>query len=201
MAFAERELPVAMTSFTVGPISVEILSEPVTIVDSPARGVGDTPGTAENPATFSSLDGWLGRFGFFQFDGIVKPIGKFYWHRDSLQAPYDRLERAGTISLATGGGRWIAPLRALKKGGKDYPTLQRVSDEDLDYLAGGDFRALAASLGEVEFNRYGDLVPDAGKVVANGLGMAVPAGQVGPLIAMIAVTRPLALVKRFGEAP
>lgn len=188
-----------MTSFTVGPISVQIETEPVTIVDSPARGIEDVAGTAATPATFSSLDGWLGRFGFFEFSGVDKPIGKFYWHKDPVHAPYDRLERAGTISLAVEGDRWVAPLRALKIEGKPYPTLNRVSEEELDQLAGSDFQHLASSLGEVEFGRYGDLVPSAGKTVVNGLGMAVPAGQVGPLIAMIAVTRPLALVKRFGE--
>lgn len=188
-----------MTSFTVGPISVQIETDSVTIVDSPVRGIDNVSGTATSPATFYSLDGWLGRFGFFEFDGFEKPIGKFYWHKDPVHPPYDRLERAGTISLAVEGGRWVAPLRALKKDGKPYATLNRVSEEDLDQLAGSDFQQLAASLGGVEFGRYGDLVPSAGKTVVNGLGMAVPAGEVGPLIAMIAVTRPLALVKRFGE--
>lgn len=188
-----------MTSFTLGPLSVQIENEPVTIVDSPARGIDDVRGTAQNPATFSSLDGWVGRFGFFEFEGVEKPIGKFFWHKDPVHAPYDRLERAGTISLAVEGGRWVAPLRALKKNVKAYANLHRVSDEDLNHLAGSDFRELTSSLGEVEFGLYGDLVPSAGKTVANGLGMAVPAGQVAPLVAMIAVTRPMALVKRFGE--
>jgi hypothetical protein len=187
-------------SFTVGPISVQFENAPVTIIDSPARGIENVPGTAHSPASFSSLDGWLGRFGFFEFDGVEKPIGKFYWHKDPVHEPYDRLERAGTISLAVEGGLWVAPLRGLKKDGKPYPTLNRVSDEELDHLAGRDFRQFASSLGAVEFGRYGDLVPSAGKTVANGLGMAVPARQVGPLLAMIAVTRPIALVKRFGES-
>ncbi len=195
----KQKAPVAMTSFTLGPLSVQIESQPVTIIDSPARGLEDVPGTAHSPASFSSLDGWLGRFGFFEFDGVEKPIGKFYWHKDPVHEPYDRLERAGTISLAVGGGRWVAPLRALKKNDKPYANLHRVSYEELDYLAGSNFRELTSSLGEVEFGRYGDLVPSAGRAVADGLGMAVPARQVGPLVAMIAVTRPMALVKRFGE--
>lgn len=190
-----------MTSFTVGSISVEVESKPVTITDTPVQGAEEQEGIARNPAVFTSLDGWLGRFGVFEYENLDKLMGKFYWHKQPVDPPYSRLVRAGAVSVVNEGGRWIAPLRAMKKVGKDYPTLNRVSDEDLDYLAGQDFREFVAGFGDVEIKRYGDLVQNAGKQVANGLGIAVPAGQVGPLIAMIAVTRPLALVKRFGEAP
>jgi len=185
--------------FTLGPVTVEITPEPVTISDIPVRGDKEQLGTAQAPATFSSLDGWLGRFGFFEFPESGRVIGKFFWHKDPVHSPYDRLERAGTVSVVSEGGRWLVPLRAMKKVDKPYPTLHRVTDEDLDYLAGQNFREFASSLGALEFGRYGDLVPKAGKAVANGLGMSVPAGQVAPLMAVIAVTRPLALVKRFGE--
>lgn len=188
-----------MTSFTVGSISVDIESKPVTITDSPVQGAEEQEGVARNPAAFTSLDGWLGRFGFFEYENLDKLMGKFYWHKVPVDPPYFRLVRAGAVSVVNEAGRWIAPLRAMKKVGKDYPTLNRVSDEDLDYLAGQNFREFVASFGDVEIKRYGDLVQNAGKQVANGLGISVPAGQVGPLIAMIAVTRPVALVKRFGE--
>ena len=188
-----------MTSFTIGPISVEIQSMPVSIIDKPPRGAEEQTGIAANPAFFSTLDGWRGRFGFFAFAGMDKLTGKFYWHKDPVLPPYDRLERAGTISVVTEGGRWVTTLRALKKVAKDYPNLHRVTEEELDDLAGMSFSAFVSSLGEAEIGRYGDLVANAGKQVANGLGIAVPAGQVGPLIGMIAVTRPLALLKRFGE--
>jgi hypothetical protein len=189
-----------MTSFTVGPISVDIQSEPVSIMDKPVRGAEEQAGIAANPAFFSTLDGWRGRFGFFAFEGMDKLTGKFYWHKDPVLPPYDRLERAGTISVVNEGGKWVTTLRALKKVDKDHPNLRRVTEEDLDYLAGSGFIEFVSSLGQVEIGQYGDLVTNAGKQVANGLGIAVPAGQVGPLMGMIAVTRPLALVKRFGEA-
>lgn len=188
-----------MDSFAVGAISVEVHKEPVSILDKPDRDAEEQPGIAANPASFSTLDGWLGRFGFFAFEGRATLTGKFYWHKTPLLSPYDRLERAGTISVVNSGGNWVAPLRALKVVAKPYPTLHRVAEEDLDHLAGSSFVEFVSSLGAVEVERYGDLVPDAGPRVANGLGIAVPAGQVVPLMGMIAVTRPLALVKRFGE--
>jgi len=188
-----------MDSFAVGAISVEVHKEPVSIFDKPDRDAEEQPGIAANPASFSTLDGWLARFGFFAFEGRATLTGKFYWHKEPVLPPYGRLERAGTISVVNAGGKWVTTLRALKKGKKDYANLHRVTEEDLDHLAGSSFVAFVSSLGSVEIERYGDLVPDAGPRVANGLGIAVPAGQVGPLMGMIAVTRPLALVKRFGE--
>ena len=96
------------------------------------------------------------------------------------------------------GGRWITPLRAMKIAGKPWATLNRVSEEELDQLTGASFLDFVSGLGDVEVGRYGDFVPNAGKTVVNGLGIAVPAGQIAPLVGMIAVTRPIALVKRFG---
>jgi len=189
-----------MTSFTVGPLKVEIQADSVNIMDTPVRGAEEQRGTAKNPAFFSTIDGWLGHFGFFEFEQLDKPIGKFYWHKEPVLPPYNRLVRAGTISVVDDGGRWVAPLRALKKGAKDFPALHRVTFEDLDFLAGQGFEDFIHSLGEVEFGRYGDLVPSAGKQVADGLGISVPAGHVAPLMGMIAVTRPLALLRRFGES-
>lgn len=190
-----------MDSFSVGPITVEIQSEPVTIMDKPSRGADEQPGIAAKPAFFSTLDGWRSRFGFFAFEGSNKLLGKFFWHKDPLLPPYDRLERAGTISVVNHGSKWVAPLRALKKVSKDYPTLHRVTEEELDSLVDGSFVDLVSSQGTVDIRRYGEIIPEASARVANGLGIAVPAGQVGPLMAMMAVTRPLALVKRFGESP
>lgn len=188
-----------MSTFARGPISVEIESESVTITDTPTRETEEQEGTAKNPATFSSLDGWLGRFGFFEFPAAQIIIGKFFWHKIPVVSPYDRLERAGTVTVVSRNGRWIIPVRALKTEGKAYPTLNRVTHEDLDFLAEGNFKDFLSTLGEFEMGRYGDLVPNAGKTVANGLGLSVPREQVGPLMGFIAVTRPLALIKRFGQ--
>jgi len=186
-------------SLTLGPISAEILDERVLITDVPLRGAEEQEGTARKTVAFSSLDGWLGRYGFFEFPQAGVIIGKFYWHKEPLLPPYDRLKNAGTVSVVAYDDRWVTTLRVLKTAGKPYPTLNRISEEELDFLAGKSFTEFLAPLGEARIGRYGDLVPTAGKNVANGLGISVPKGQIAPLVGMIAVTRPIALIKRFGE--
>jgi len=186
-------------SLSLGAITAEILDEPVQIRDVPVRGAEEQDGTAGAAVVFSSLDGWLGRYGFFEFPEAGVTIGKFYWHKEPLLPPYDRLKNAGTISVVTTDNHWVTTLRVLKIAGKPYPTLNRINEEELDFLAGQSFTEFLAPLGEATVGRYGDMVPSAGKNVANGLGISVPKGQIAPLVGMIAVTRPIALIKRFGE--
>jgi hypothetical protein len=186
--------------FTIGVVTVAICDDPVTIKDAPSRGKPAADATAAQPATFETVDGWLGRFGFFEYpeDGTI--VGKFYWHRDPLSPPYDRLKNAGSVSVVTAGDRWVVPLRAMMINGKDWATLNRVNDLQLDAVAGGSFRDLVGSLGDTDVGLYEDMVPQAGKNVAAGLGMSVPAGHIAPLMGMIAVTRPLALVKKLSAS-
>lgn len=183
-----------------GNVRAEIEADPVSITDVPIRGSEQEEGTAQSPVVFSALDGWLGRFGFFEYPRAAVIIGKFYWHREPVDEPYDRLEHAGSVSVVTMGGRWIMPLRVMKIAGKPWATLNRVSEEELDLLTGANFLDFVSGLGDVEVGRYGDFVPNAGKTVVNGLGIAVPAGEIAPLVGMIAVTRPIALIKRFGAS-
>jgi hypothetical protein len=185
-------------SVSVGVVAAEIGSDSVSITDVPVRGAAEEQGTAQNPVAFQCAELWLGRFGFFEYPKAGVIIGKFYWHREPVDEPFDRLEHAGTVSVVNTGGRWITPLRAMKIAGKPWATLNRVSEEELDQLTGARFLDFVSGLGDVEVGRYGDFVPNAGKTVVNGLGIAVPAGKIAPLVGMIAVTRPIALVKRFG---
>lgn len=187
-------------SLTIGVVSVTIYDDPVTIKDVPSRGKPAEDATAAQPASFETVDGWLGRFGFFEYPEEGTIVGKFYWHRDPLSPPYDRLKNAGSVSVVTVGDLWVVPLRAMMINGKDWATLNRVNDLELDALAGGSFRDLVASLGDTTVGMYSDMVPQAGKNVAAGLGMSVPAGHIAPLMGMIAVTRPLALVKKLSAS-
>jgi hypothetical protein len=187
-------------SLTIGVVSVTIHDDPVTIQDVPSKGKPAEAATAAQPAAFKTVDGWLGRFGFFEYPEEGTIVGKFYWHKDPLSPPYDRLKNAGSVSVVTAGDRWVVPLRAMMINGKDWATLNRVNDLQLDAVAGGSFRDLVGSLGDTDVGLYGDMVPQAGKNVAGGLGMSVPAGHIAPLMGMIAVTRPIALVKKLSAS-
>jgi len=187
-------------AFAIGVVTVTVHDKEVSIEDSPSRGADVEEGTAHNPATFETMDGWLGNFGFFEFPKAGVIIGKFHWHRPPLVSPYDRLQNAGSTTVTRVGDRWVCPVRAMKIKGKPWPTLCSVTEEELDSLVGGSFEELVNSIGDVTMDTFGSLNPNAGKNVANALGLSVPAGAVEPLLAMIAVTRPLALIKKLGAS-
>lgn len=184
-------------AFAIGVVTVTVHDKEVSIEDSPSRGADVEEGTARNPATFETIDGWRGNFGFFEFPHAGAIIGKFYWHREPLVPPYDRLQNAGSTTVTQVGNQWVCPVRAMQIKNKPWPTLNRLAIEELDLLVGGSFEELMTSFGEATIDTVGALNPNAGKNIANGLGISVPAGAVNPLLAMIAVTRPLALVKKL----
>ena len=186
--------------FTIGVVNVSMKHDAVSIRDIPARGMPEEEATAAQSATFETMDGWLGNFGFFEFPKAGVIIGKFHWHRPPLVSPYDRLKNAGSTTVTRVGDRWVCPVRAMKIKGKPWPTLCSVTEEELDSLVGGSFEELVNSIGDVTMDTFGSLNPNAGKNVANALGLSVPAGAVEPLFAMIAVTRPLALIKKLGAS-
>ena len=188
------------TSFNIGVVTATVHDKKVIIEDSPSRGADVEEGTAHNPATFETMDGWLVNFGFFEFPKAGVIIGKFHWHRPPLMSPYDRLKNAGSTTVTRVGDRWVCPVRAMKIKGKPWPTLCSVTEEELDSLVGGSFEELVNSIGDVTMDTFGSLNPNAGKNVANALGLSVPAGAVEPLLAMIAVTRPLALIRKLGAS-
>jgi hypothetical protein len=186
--------------FTIGVVNVSMKHEAVSIRDIPARGMPEEEATAAQPAIFETVDGWMGHFGFFEFPSAGIIVGKFHWHRDPLMPPYDRLKNAGSTTVTRVGDRWVCPVRAMKIKGKPWPTLCSVTEEELDSLVGGSFEELVNSIGDVTMDTFRSLNPNAGKNVANALGLSVPAGAVEPLLAMIAVTRPLALIKKLGAS-
>jgi len=188
------------TLFTIGVVTVTVNDARVSIRDIPARGMPEEEATAAQPAIFETVDGWMGHFGFFEFPSAGVIVGKFHWHREPLVAPYDRLKNAGSTTVTRVGDRWVCPVRAMKIKGKPWPTLCSVTEEELDSLVGGSFEELVNSIGDVTMDTFGSLNPNAGKNVANALGLSVPAGAVEPLLAMIAVTRPLALIKKLGAS-
>lgn len=181
--------------FSIQNISVEVRNEEGNFFASPAHGAEPEAGHYDAVVRFTTNDGWVGDFAAVSFPHAGMLMGRFIWTGGAISAPYDRLNTAGNTSIKEVGGHWIIPVKAMRKGGKDYPTLNRVSEEELDSLVGGSIRAVLQPLGEFELERLGDLDSTAGKQIANGLGFRIPVGNHELLGAMIATTRPLALVK------
>ena len=184
-----------MASYTLHTITVDVRAESGGFHSAPAHNTEPETGTYDSIVRFSSADGWVGDFAVVHFPVADITMGRFIWTGGVVAAPYDRLNTAGNISVKTVDDRWLVPVRAMRLGGKAYPTLNRITEDELDTLTASSFRDLLARFGDFELGRYGDFLPSAGKQIVNGLGLTMDQGNTALLGAMIAVTRPVALVK------
>lgn len=111
---------------------------------------------------------------------------------------YSHLNRNGTMTVQVReDGSWVALLRALRPGGKDYPTLNNVSWGELDSLLGQDAKGWLEGLG-FETGTWFALNPKAGRF-KDSLAIAVPAEQGNLLVLPWALTRVVALMKKLGK--
>jgi len=63
---------------------------------------------------------------------------------------YKRLEKAGRVSIVeTKDGNWLAELKVLKYGNRDYPTPHTSNWPELDYILGGNAQVTLADAGAV----------------------------------------------------
>lgn len=109
---------------------------------------------------------------------------------------YRRLERAGKMSLAQSGDRRVGILRAMAYGEHEWPTLQSVSWEALDRLAGTDAAALlrqhGATIGTViELN-------PAAKRYRDAPGFSIGDDPTAAFVAF-AITRVMPIARGFGK--
>jgi hypothetical protein len=184
-----------MKTFTAGHVAVRILDGVSDFVGSPARGEPETTGRA-TLAELKTSDGFDALLGVITWpDGrqdvrIADFIGG--------AAPYERLIRAGTFSIKTNGDKWVALIRAMKVQGRDYPTGTRVTWEELDWLAGTDFKTAALAHGATDYGLYGSLSTTSGSAQKNDLALACPVGVVEPMIYVYAITRVEAIMQQFG---
>jgi hypothetical protein len=94
-------------------------------------------------------------------------------------------------------GKWVALLRALRPGGKDYPTLNGVSWDELDGLLGSNAKQWLEGLG-FETGTWAELNPKAAKF-KESLAVAIPAEHGNLLVLPWALTRVVALMKKLGK--
>lgn len=184
-----------MADYTIHTITVDLRPEPGVFHSAPAHNTDAETGHYDSVVRFTSADGWVGDFAVVHFPVADITMGRFIWTGGVVAAPYDRLNTAGNISVKTVDDRWLVPVRAMRFGGKSYPTLNRITEEELDALTGSSFRDFLRHFGDFELGRYGDFLPSAGKQIVNGLGLRMEKGNTALLGAMIAVTRPVALVR------
>lgn len=184
-----------MTTFQIGNVQVTEEGRRAPFRGKPSRDKDETSGNALL-AELETADGFKGTIGVITWpDGEVDV--RLVDFSQGAEA-YERQKAAGTMSLKTIGETWVLRVRALKINGKDWPTLNRVTWQDLDWLAGGNAQELLSKHGALSFGLYGDLAPGAGAAQKADLGMTVSIGNIEAIAALYALTRTQAIMKNFG---
>ena len=182
--------------FVIDSISVDITAENGRFEAAPGQNFPVELGTYSETARMTHASGWIAFFAVVKFPQAEKLMGRFVLDAGAEAPPLDRLKTAGNLDVQEQDGRWVCTIRAMRQPrGKQWATLHQVTLEELDVLAGTNFELLIGEFGVTTVGRYGDLNPRAGKNTMNGLGMQVEKGNFGAIAAMVAVTRPLALLK------
>jgi len=112
---------------------------------------------------------------------------------------YDHLNKNGRmpVTVVDDGKTHIALLRALRKGGREWPTLNQVYAEELDGLLGISTRDWLSSM-DITLSTWSSLNP-AAKRYKDSLAVSVPSEKTLNLVGPWALTRVVALMKRLGE--
>jgi hypothetical protein len=186
-----------MSVFSVGNVTVKEEGRVSTFTGKPTRNKDETVGDVLL-ADLETPDGFKGTVGVISWpEGEIDV--RLVDFSQGAEA-YERQKIAGTMTIKAIGESWIIRVRALKINGRDWPTLNRVSWHDLDWLAGEDAQSLLKKHGATEFGLYGDLAPGAGAAHRADVGMKVPVAAIEPIAALYALTRTQAIMKNFGAS-
>lgn len=111
---------------------------------------------------------------------------------------YAHLNRNGAMTVQVReDGNWVALLRALRPGGKEHPTLNFVSWDELTSLLGHEAKEWLIDLG-FEIGTWADLNPSAGRF-RDSLAVSIAADKANLLVLPWALTRVIALMKKLGQ--
>lgn len=112
---------------------------------------------------------------------------------------YEHLTSNGVMTVQRlENGDWVALLRALRPGGKAWPTLNYVSLEELSQLLNEDSVSWLKGLG-FAVGTWEGLNP-AAKKFKQSVAISIPAEQSALLVLPWALTRVVALMKQLGAA-
>lgn len=116
---------------------------------------------------------------------------------DTPPPRYDHLLRNGVMTVQRlENGDWVALLRALRPGGKAWPTLNYVSIDEISMLLGEDALSWLHGLG-FTVGTWGELNPSA-KKFKQSVAISIPADKSSLLFLPWALTRVVALMKQLG---
>jgi len=189
-----------MSSFRIGPVSVEVLDgqHAITVVP-PSQWHGDRQ---ERPAhavlaNLKADDGLRAQVSLVRWDDSDEISLGF---AELLAGPsdYERLEDAGAISPKLVGDKLVARIRALRYGRAGRATGAAVEWSQISEWAGGDAQALLAGLGATRTGAYGVLLPSATRFKTEP-AIEVPLADPSALFAVYALTRVVPLMTGYGK--
>lgn len=112
---------------------------------------------------------------------------------------YGHLDRNGSMTIQRlANGDWVALLRALRPGGRSWPTLNYISMDELDGLLGQNAKLWLTNLG-FAVGTWEELNP-AAKKFRNSIAISIPEEESHLLALPWALTRVVALMKQLGES-
>lgn len=179
---------------------VEIIESGKPIVETPVDAAAEGQEFSGKATVFriTTSDTLDASFSLIEWNSSFMPDIRIQSFDNGLEK-HERLKTAGKMSLmTTKDGNWLVELTALKYGGdKERATLKLPTFEELDHLAGQDFRELMFSLGAIRIGTKEEVNQETNRR-KNYPAMVVPKGEKEAILAAFTVTRVLALVKDFG---
>ena len=189
-----------MSSFRIGPVSVEVLDGQHAIaVVPPSQWHGDRQ---ERPAravlaNLKADDGLRAQVSLVRWDDSDEISLGF---AELLAGPsdYERLEDAGAISPKLVDDKLVARIRALRYGMTGRATGAAVEWSQISEWAGGDAQALLTDLGATRTGVYGVLLPSATRFKTEP-AIEVPIADPTALFAVYALTRVVPIMTGYGK--
>lgn len=186
-----------MNSFSVGHVTVKVIDGTSDFAGEPERGSGEMIGSAQlfHINTSDGLDMTVGVITWPGREGADVQVIDF----EDGPEPYTRLIRAGTMNMKTINGEWVARVTAMKINGKPWPTGNRVTWGEIDWLnKGSDTKAFLTSLGATHTGTYLEVYPGAAPAQRGDSGLKCPVGNVAVIAAIYALTRVEAITQQLG---
>lgn len=189
-----------MTSFMIGPVSVEVLhgQHAITVVP-PSQWHGDRQERSARAvlANLKASDGLRAQVSLVRWDDSDEVSLGF---AELLAGPsdYERLEDAGAISPKLVEDKLVARIRALRYGRGGRATSTAVEWSQIGKWAGGDAQALLAGFGATRTGAYGVLLPSATRFKSEP-AIEVPLANPSALFAVYALTRVVPIMTGYGK--
>lgn len=179
--------------------TIEVIVGSVSIQDNPMNPDDGAPEVQE---------GKVSKFRITTTDDLDMIFGLITWPqaRPEVRAiemvdglsKYERLMKAGRLSLIpVEGGLWLAEMNVMKFNDRNYQTLNRPTESELEFLAGGDAYELLRSCGAKKIGTREELVGETSRT-RNALAALFEANDTKAVAAMYTLTRIMAIMFDLG---